>query len=111
MSHSASVNAKDYSNEVLGKWEAFQYYQGTERYVCNDTNNMLLEITTDELIVSGTVLPQSKTSYQWHNGTSISFNRDGKNIIFYFSLDEKGVLKLTVADNSYIILLRRSEGT
>ena len=111
MSHSASVNAKDYSNEILGSWEAFQYYQGTERYVCDDANNMLLEITADQLIVSGTVLPQSETSYQWYNGTSISFNRDGKDIVFYFSLDEKGILKLTVADSSHIILLRKSEGT
>ena len=110
MSHSAADNAKDYSNEILGNWEAFQYYQGTERYVCNDTNNMLLEITADQLIVSGTVLPQSETSYQWYNGTAISFNRDGKDIIFYFSLDGKGILKLTVADSSYIILLRKSEG-
>lgn len=109
MSHSASVNAKDYSNEIIGNWEAFQYYQGSERYVCDDTNNMLLGITADQLIVSGTVLPKSKTTYQWYTGTAVSFNRNGENIIFYFSLDAKGVLKLTVDDNSYIILLRRSE--
>ena len=109
MSRSASVNAKDYSNDIIGNWEAFQYYQGSERYVCDNANNMLLEITAEQLIVSGTVLPKSKTSYQWYNGTAIRFNRNGENIIFYFSLDAKGVLKLTVDNNSYIILLRKGE--
>ena len=111
MVHSASVNAKDYSTQLLGSWVAFQYYQGSERYVCDEINNISIEITNDEVIVLGSVLPQSKTSYQWYSGTAISFNRDGENVLFYFSLDDKGILKLTVADSSYIILLRKSEGT
>lgn len=109
MFYTANSNVKDYTDEVIGNWEAFQYYYGTERVVCDETNNLILEITDNTIKVSGTILVNTKTTYTWKGGTALSYEVDGDVVTMYLSFDSKDNLQVKIEDASYTILLRKSE--
>ena len=108
--HTASTNVVDYSADIQGKWNAYQYYYDKDRVVCNDEIWMTLEIVDDEITIKGTVLQEVNCNFNWLNGTSLSYSFGEENTTFYLSIDENDNLKITIAEDSYIILLRRAEG-
>ena len=81
--HTVSTNVVDYSADIQGKWNAYQYYYDKERVACNDATWMSLEIADEEIIIKGTVLQETKCSFNWLTGTSLSYNSGEKNTTFY----------------------------
>lgn len=110
MLHTANTSLEDYSDDVLGKWSAFQYYYESERFVCDDEHSMTLEITDSDLVLDGNILPPVKAPYVWQSGSAVSFDSQGKETTFFFSFDSHGNLKISLEGTSYIILLRKMEG-
>lgn len=108
--HTMSTNAVDYSSDIQGKWSAYQYYYNKERVACNDEIWMTFEIVDEEIIIKGTVLQEVKCNFNWLSGNSLSYRLDDENTTFFLSIDDKDNLKITIAEASYIILLRRVEG-
>lgn len=108
--HTVSNNSTDYSADIQGKWNAFQYYNDKERVACNEEIWMTLEINDDELTINGTVLEEVKCNFNWLSGTSLSYTTGEDDTIYYLSIDDNNNLKITIADTSYIILLRKAEG-
>lgn len=106
--YTVSANRIDYTADMQGKWNVYQYYYGNERVACKDETWMTLEIDGEQLSIEGTVLPETTCPFTWLNGNSISFDADGKNTIFYLSFDANNNLKITVADSSYILMLRKA---
>ena len=109
MFYTANSNVKDYTDDVIGDWEAFQYYYEKERFVCDETNNLTIKISNQEINILGSVLANTKTSYTWKSGTALSYEVDGDVVTMYFSFDDKNNLEVKMEGTSYIILLRRSE--
>ena len=108
--HTAVFGAKDYSEDIQGKWSAFQYYYESERVACNDENYMSITFDGDTIAVDGTVLPEVETEFTWNGGASLSYDAGGESFTYLLSFDNNNNLKIIVDGTSYIILLRRSEG-
>lgn len=109
MFHTANSNVKNYTEDIIGNWEAFQYYYESERVVCDDNNNLTLEVTDQTILVSGSILKNTDTHYIWKSGTALSYDVEGDTVTMYLSFDAKGNLQIKIEDTSYIILLRKSE--
>lgn len=109
MFHAANTNVKDYTDDVIGNWEAFQYYYEAERFVCDETKNLKFEISNRSIKVSGSILANIETSYTWKGGTALSYEVDDNIVTLYLSFDSKDNLQIKIEDTSYIILLRRNE--
>lgn len=105
-----STKAKDYKADIMGSWEVFQYYKGSDRVACDDEIHMELNIAENRLSITGTVLPEVSESYKWNSGTSLHYETAGKENMLFFSFDSQGNLKITVGDGEYILLLRRQAG-
>lgn len=110
MIYTANTGLEDYSDDVLGQWDAFQYYYENERFVCGDGNNMCITITEENICIDGTVLSPVDTTYSWISGTALSYEADGQSVTLFLSFDTRNNLKINVGDSSYIILLRKNAG-
>lgn len=110
MIYTANTSLEDYSNDVIGSWEAFQYYFENERFACNEDDWMNIAITNDSITIDGTVLPVTDTTYTWLSGASLKYESDDQTTTLFFSYDAHNNLKVIVDDSSYIILLRRNVG-
>lgn len=109
MYYTANSNVKDYTDDIIGNWEAFQYYYEAERFVCDETDNLTVKINDKAIQISGSILENIETSYTWISGTALSYEVDGNIITMFFSFDSRGNLQIKIENTSYIILLRRSE--
>ncbi len=110
MIYRANTSLMDYSDDIIGKWDAFQYYYENERFVCNEDNWISIAVTDDSVAIEGTLLPVTDTTYTWLSGTSLSYETDNQTITLFISFDTQNNLKVIVDDTSYIILLRRNAG-
>ena len=107
--YTANTNVKDYSDDILGRWSAYQYYYENQRVACNADIWMSMEIDDKTIVVDGTILPQAESDYTWGSNASINYNASGTACTFLISFDSNGNLKIIVDGTSYIILLRKSE--
>lgn len=107
MIYSATVNAKDYSEDILGQWTAIQYYYDNQLTVCNDQVGMSVTFDGSTIVVEGNVLPQTRSSYAMESGTSLSYQVDGETYTFLLSFDSFGHLVAIVDGTPYIIFLRK----
>ena len=49
MVHTANTGLEDYSDDIPGKWRAFQYYYESERYVCDEEHSMQMQLTGNSI--------------------------------------------------------------
>lgn len=103
-----TTNIKDYSDDVLGRWDAYQYYYDNERVACNENTWMSIDIGNDYIIIDGTILPKTDSTYSWSSGTSFNFDTNGETTTFFLSFDAQNNLKIIVDDSNYIIMLRKN---
>lgn len=108
--YSTTVNSVDYSADIPGKWDAYQYYYESQRIACNEETWMSLTVENNKLTLEGTVLPETECEFKWLSGTSISYESNEKINVFHLSIDEKGNLKLVTENDGYVIMLRKSKG-
>ena len=108
--YTAETKAQDYSDDVVGSWNVFQFYKGNERVACNEETYMNLTICDNTISITGTVLTEAKTTFVWNSGTTLSYEANGEAMQFFVSFDSQNNLKITTADGEYILLLRREEG-
>lgn len=104
-----SANAQDYSDDILGQWEAIQYYYGSDRIACKDDVWINIAFDDSTVTIDGTVLPAQTADYEWEGGTSLTFQSETQTVRYLISFDNHNNLKIIIDDTSYIILLRRSE--
>ena len=109
MYYQANTNVKDYTDDVIGRWEAFQYYHEAERIVCDETNNLSICFDQQEIQVSGSVLENTQTSYSWNGGTSLSYKVNDDVVTMFLDFDSKNNLQIKIENTSYTILLRKAE--
>ncbi|MSC86285.1 hypothetical protein GKG40_20710 [Eubacterium sp. BIOML-A1] len=110
ISITAAHNDIDYSRDVIGTWEAFQYYEDSKMFVCDDENALVLDLTVDSLSVigTGTILKNvDSIDYKWTSGVSISYQSDMSETILFVSFNSRGNLQIKTEDGSKTILLRR----
>ena len=112
LSNSAAHNNVDYSKDVLGTWEAFQYYADSERFVCDEENALTIIFDANSLSVlgTGTILDSvDSIDYTWTSGVSLSYTF-GKSVTrIYISFNTRGNMQIKTDDGKYTILLRRAE--
>lgn len=110
MIYTVNTSLVDYSDDVIGRWDAFQYYYENERFACNEDNWISIAIAEDSVTIEGTILPITDTTYTWLTGTSLSYETENQTITLFVSFDTQNNLKVIVDDTGYIILLRRNAG-
>lgn len=108
--HTAQTSLADYRSEVLGSWEAIQYYENKQRFACDEENNIQITFTEDHIQIDGTILPQTDSDIEWKSGTSLFVTLDGQKTVLYLGFDNFNNLKITVGADGIIVLLRRSGG-
>lgn len=112
ISYSATHNNVDYSQDVLGTWEAFQYYADSEMFVCDDENALTIVFDVDSLSVLGTetILNRAdNTDYIWTSSVSISYTLGESKTRIFISFNTRGNMQIKTEDGRYTILLRRTE--
>ena len=112
MINAKNTNVRDYENKVVGSWEAFQYYRGSGRVVCDETDFMSITFDEGTLTVGGTVLPEFEGPYSWRGGAAVTYGANGQGDDFetlYVSFDSRDNLRLETGDGAFIVLLRRVE--
>lgn len=108
--HTTQTSLSDYRSDVIGSWEAIQYYENKQRIACDDTHNMQITFDDDHILIEGTILPRTDSEIEWKSGTSLFVNLDGSQTVFYLGFDNFNNLKVTVGADGIIVLLRRSGG-
>lgn len=106
----AGTSLADYRGDVVGTWEAIQYYDGKDRIACGAERNMGMTFGEDSLRIWGTILPETDTQIEWKSGTSFFVDMDGERTVIYLSFDSFNNLKLNVGADGIIVLLRRNGG-
>ncbi len=106
--YTATNNAKNYVDEVMGNWTAIQYYYEKERIVCNEDNFINVNFGDETIAIEGTVLKEVETTFTKESGTMLSYEVEGEKYTFILSFDVNNNLKIVIDGTSYIILLRRS---
>ena len=108
--HTAQTSLADYRSEVIGSWEAIQYYENKQRVACDEEKNIQITFTEDHVQIDGTVLPRTDSDIEWKSGTSLFVPLDGERTVLYLGFDNFNNLKITVGADGIIILLRRIGG-
>lgn len=108
--YTSVTNVKDYSADIQGQWNAYQYYYENKLIGCNSDVWMSVTIDDKSITVDGTVLPQAESDYTWINGTSLKYEANGETFTFLLTFDSNNNLKIVVEGTPYIIMLRKSEG-
>lgn len=103
-------NAEDNVGELYGQWQAFQYYAGADRVVCDEEHTITVTLDADHLSIEGSVLPAVSADCEWEGQRMIRYEQAGGEAQLFLTLDDEGRLKITTEDPVYTILLRRSEG-
>lgn len=112
ISNSAAHNNVDYSQDVLGTWEAFQYYADSEMFVCDKENALTVVFDADSLSVlgTGTILNRvDSIGYTWTSGVSLSYTFGESETRIFVSFNTRGNMQIKTDDGKYTILLRRAE--
>ena len=108
--HTAQTSLADYRSEVIGSWEAIQYYENKQRVACDEDKNIQISFTEDHIQIDGTVLPRTDSDIEWKSGTSLFVTLDGERTVLYLGFDNFNNLKITVGADGIIVLLRRIGG-
>lgn len=108
--HTAQTSLADYRSEVIGSWEAIQYYENKQRVACDEDKNIQITFTEDHIQIDGTVLPRTDSDIEWKSGTSLFVTLDGERTVLYLGFDNFNNLKITVGADGIIVLLRRIGG-
>lgn len=108
--HTAQTSLADYRSEVIGSWEAIQYYENKQRVACDEDKNIQITFTEDQIQIDGTVLPRTDSDIEWKSGTSLFVTLDGERTVLYLGFDNFNNLKITVGADGIIVLLRRIGG-
>lgn len=108
--HTAQTSLADYRSEVIGSWEAIQYYENKQRVACDEDENIQITFTEDHIQIDGTVLPRTDSDIEWKSGTSLFVTLDGERTVLYLGFDNFNNLKITVGADGIIVLLRRIGG-
>ena len=111
MVHAKNATARDYASEVVGTWEAFQYYVGPERIVCDEKDFATVTFDDGSISVKGTVLPEYEGPCSW-SGSVVTAGPTGQDdgvASLHASLDSRGNLRLETGDGGLVVLLRRTE--
>ena len=107
----ANQNVVDYSQDVIGTWDAFQYYDNGEMFVCDEEREMRLVFEVDTLSVcgSGMILENTdNTDYTWKSGVSLVYpTTDGEKVLF-ISFKSHGNMQIKTEDGGLTILLRKA---
>ncbi len=112
MSKSASEHVIDYTQDVIGTWNASQYYAGKELIVCDEEHALGMIIESDTITVTGseTVLENvNEKPYIWKSKVSISYEDSNKTVNLTVSFNARGNLQLKTEDGQYTILLKKAE--
>ncbi len=108
--HTTAANAKDYSEDIQGQWEAIQYYHENERVACKDGIWITITFEGNRIKIDGTVLEKTEAEFTWEGGTALSFEAQGEKVMYLLSFDNNGNLKIVIDNTPYIIILRSSGG-
>lgn len=112
ISMNAEKNMVDYSKDIMGTWNAFQYYAGKDLIVCDSENSLTLTFDGESISVSGndTILTNiDNCEYKWNGPVTVTYSIDNKTIELFISFNSHGNLQVKTSDGEYTILLRKSE--
>ena len=100
-------NQKNYVQEAIGEWKAYQYYYERERFVCNQDDYMYFTLAEDSVKIDGTIIPSVETTFVKQGNSMINYECEGNSYTLILSFDASNNLKIVLDGTTYSIFLKR----